>query len=220
MTVILGDPEAEPLWHARQWKAVEESLGQLLRSHRGPTAVRCHQIDPNTRDYIRFGRLGWNSKGHKKWIHDLDIDAGRESWVFGSVEAWAPGWTVCERERRPPDVYLAFWNQEASSAYSRSAAFNPCVVLAVGADRATDHERRDAIRIMAAATGSLLIASKQRTWGISASPTSRSFSRCIQDWPSVGLFRTGPRHDQAPGLDLFAEKGWEHHDLEELVSVQ
>jgi hypothetical protein len=114
--VVLGDPGAGPAWSEQRWKLIAEILDPLVLKARDRAAVRSTQLkkgagSPNQRS-ISFGRIGWNSQGHKKWVHASPTSDGVE---FIDTEVWAPSWTTCEREARPPDVYVAVRNEQSAT---------------------------------------------------------------------------------------------------------
>jgi hypothetical protein len=196
--VLLGDPAAEPLWASAIWSAVADSLDPLMSSSRGRTAVRSLQY--SARKVMRFGRIGWNKAGHQKWTHTAAqlSDSDRS---FGSVEVWAPSWTVCGTEDRPPDTFL--WIQNEAAIFSRSVSFNPTILLATAKDcDALDERRLTAVRALASVTHPLLHVRKERTWG---NAWAVGFTDAIQDLVVTGLFRPGKRHGGVPTVDAFAE---------------
>jgi hypothetical protein len=196
--VLLGDPAAEPLWSSTAWSAVVGSLDPLMSSARGKEAVRSLQY--SLRKPVRFGRIGWNAVGHQKWTlgGPLPSSAGR---VFSSVEAWAPSWTICERDNCPPDTFLYVQNEAA--IFSKGASFNPTVLLATAEDcEALREPRVEAVQALVSWTRPLLHVWKARTWGNSSTV---GFTDAIQDLVVTGLFKPGKRHSGVPTVDIFSE---------------
>ena len=100
--VILGNPQATPVWTASMWGQIAPMIDPLVVAARNRAAVRTTQLRrgaglPNQRS-ISFGRIGWNESGHRKWVHP-DPVAGEceDAAEFLSTEVWAPSWTVCEK---------------------------------------------------------------------------------------------------------------------------
>lgn len=116
------------LWHWSTWSAAIESLDSLVSAARDKASIRSTQyLQAEPSESIRFGRIGWNKKGHMKWTHASPVNrAESEDWRFFNAEAWAPSWTIYEREANAPDVYIHTMNATFSS--ERSSCF---VVLAL-----------------------------------------------------------------------------------------
>ncbi|MCG8591653.1 MAG: hypothetical protein MJE66_20335 [Proteobacteria bacterium] len=209
VTVLLGDPAVDPLWTRSVWDLAEPNLRPLMTSARGRAALRSHQTDTSTKSDVRFGRIGWNPKGHAKWLHDNSERTDR--WLFGSVEAWAPSWTVCERESRPPDAFLSISNEKAGRAFRRSARFNPVVVIALARDGDDLREPINAaIETIRRAISAVFVVQKCRPWGFAAG--ARGFKDSIQDFPHR-LFAAGENpHEKVPSLEIFAESWMELGD--------
>lgn len=104
--LLLAAPDAPPLWNAAQWTPFAASLDGLMAQARGKAGVRSHQYNPKGKP-ISFGRLGWDEKSHAKWTHTAATTQAR----FMTVEAWAPTWTLCEKDDQAPDVFLALANE-------------------------------------------------------------------------------------------------------------
>ena len=134
--IILGSPDVQPLWQWERWQRTADLIAPLSNLPRGKASVRCYQYVPNpsslgTKKEQNFGRLAWDIRSHAKWAHGSPITVDKcRDWDFGSMEAWAPSWTVCEREHLAPDFYFQMANEEMSRAYGKKPAFNPLVVLA------------------------------------------------------------------------------------------
>jgi hypothetical protein len=75
---VLGDPKAEPAWIEPRWERIAHIFDPLIQKARDRAAVRSTQLNfgPGSPDQraISFGRIGWNDKGHKKWVHALITD--------------------------------------------------------------------------------------------------------------------------------------------------
>src|SRR5271154_6237501 len=87
--VVLGDPRAEPARSESRWECIAHIFDPLVQKARDRAAVRSTQLSvgpgsPNQRA-ISFGRIGWNDKGHKKWVHAPTTGDGTE---FISTEVW------------------------------------------------------------------------------------------------------------------------------------
>jgi hypothetical protein len=203
--VVLGDPQQPPAWSAPVWAKIVPLLDPLIKTARDKAAVRSTQVrcdagSPNQSD-IRFGRIGWNAAGHRKWVHG-DRSEGK-SIEFVDVEVWAPSWTVCERESRAPDLFFKMKNEQ--SALGEVVTFNPVLLLALAADQ--PENVRDTGLVAAAGLSdvcsALLRVRRRRNWGYRLDHPDRE--NAILDYSP---FRVGPRHDRPVSLDLF-ERVWE-----------
>lgn len=203
--VILGSPEVPPLWHWERWQWAANLIAPISNLPRGQASVRCHQYVPNpsrlgTKKAQKFGRLGWDVRSHAKWAHGspITVDTCRD-WDFGSMEAWAPSWTVCEREGLAPDFYFKMANEQMSRAYGKKPAFNPLVVLA--ASLSLDGSYRSSFRAAADALAehvvARLFATRVRPWGHLLDTGGDAFHLAICDLGTGGgLFRVGNPHER------------------------
>jgi hypothetical protein len=206
--VVLGNPDSVPLWHWEVWRHFESAIDPLIRAARGKPALRSMQYLPGKKpETVRFGRLGWKETDHEKWVHrsprEREASRGR---VFHDVELWAPSWNACEREGRPPDVFVSISNESAVHA---TPSFNSVVLLAVIADFAR-HQPQLTVQVLTVLrrlTLAKLVARSHRPWGKPWG--SIGFRDAINDLYISGLFRPGPRHtDQTPTVELFSDS-WE-----------
>ena len=203
---FLGDPKTAPLWQWPQWNAVLPTLDPIIAAARAKAAVRSNQYLPNQQGTVKFGRIGWNVKGHEKWVHISPTNSPESStWAFLSVEVWAPSWNVCQRENLAPDVFLGITNEALSGGHGRELSFNPVVIFAVFADlaEAIPEQVQAAASQIATTTAAKLCGHQVRPWGISS---GIGFSYAIQDLGITGLFKPGPRHTDTVDFDLLAEK--------------
>jgi hypothetical protein len=207
--VILGDPAAEPAWTEPRWKLIADVLDPLMQKARDRAAVRSSQLrkgpgSPNQRS-ISFGRIGWNPQGHKKWVHSASANNTNE---FILAEAWAPSWTVCERENRAPDVYVTVRNHQY--VQGEPVTFNPILILAVGLNAddsiiATAQASADALSNI---LKSVLRVRCVRPWGIRRGLIFGVYTDVIGHLHTVGLFKPGPLNDRPPSVEMFKSK-WE-----------
>jgi hypothetical protein len=200
VTVLLGDPSAPPLWRWTAWQEAARALDPLVAEARGPAALRSTQYDGSAE--VRFGRIGWNAAGHAKWTHGSPV-TGEASlrWRFADAEAWAPGWTACEREDRAPDVFLLV-KSEASSGQGQPLAFEPVVLLAAAADLGAGVQADAAAEALRALTAARLVAHTRRPGGIAS---GSGFTAALQDVASTGeLYAPGKRHARAVDVRTLA----------------
>jgi hypothetical protein len=205
--VILGNPATEPAWIEPKWKSISEILNPLVQQARGSAAVRSSQMragtgSPNQRG-ISFGRIGWNEKGHEKWIHSSSNNIGNE---FISTEVWCPSWTSCEREGLAPDVYVAIRNEK--SAPTQQVTFNPIFILAVALDADVQivSKAQSSAEMISETLNYILRVRCARTWGVRFG--NMGFTNAIGDLFVGGLFKPGPRNQKPPSIEML-EGSWE-----------
>jgi hypothetical protein len=207
--VVLGHPDAPPLWNWNVWQRFVPAIDPLIQGARGKPAVRSIQLLPGRAGEVKFGRLGWRGADHQKWSHGSPTnEEDSKSWSFLSLEVWAPGWTACEREGVAPDVFLSVVNESLGGGYRHELLFNPVVVFAVVSELARRRPSDvstvvSALRELASAK---LVGYKRRSWGKAFG--SVGLTNSIQDLAVSGLFKPGPRHKGEVGFHLFADK-WE-----------
>lgn len=205
--VALGDPKTAPLWRWKVWQRFLPAIDQLMNTARGKPAVRSTQFLAKLAGEVKFGRLGWKEADHQKWCHGSPTNKDTsKSWRFLSTEVWAPAWTACEREDLAPDVFLSIADESLAGGPRKGLQFNPVVILAVASELARKHptELDIAVAALRELTLAKLLAYKRRAWGKSVG--SNGFTNAIQDLVFSGLFIPGPRHEDEPGVRLFADK--------------
>ncbi|MDO8051269.1 hypothetical protein O3301_22630 [Janthinobacterium sp. SUN211] len=209
--LLLAAPAAAPLWDAAQWMPFAASLDGLMAqaSARGKPGVRSHQYNPKGKP-ISFGRLGWDDKSHAKWTHTPETRDAR----FMSLEAWAPTWTICEKDGQAPDVFLALANESLLGRADKPLQFGQRLVCAIATDLGPEAAAlRHSLAQLAAQQDAVVFAHTQRQWG-SASPYG-GFTDAIQDMLIGGLFRQDDPHVQPLDDATFREK-WTLLDLPHL----
>jgi hypothetical protein len=202
--VILGYLEAEPAWTEPRWCRIAATLDPLISKARGSAGVRSVQFragpgSPNNRA-ISFGRIGWSTQGHGKWVHPSGHAA--DTPFFISTEVWAPSPKACERDGQPPDVYVAVRN--ARSVPEEQVTFNPIFLLAVAVG--LEVSAKPAAETLAALLGALVRARCVRPWGFRFGEAA--FTNAIGDLCTTGLFKLGPRNQRQPSLEML-EGSWE-----------
>lgn len=203
---LLGSPTATPLWHWKPWNAILPTIDPIISAARDRAAVRSDQYHPNQGGEVKFGRIGWNEKGHEKWTHGSPSNSPESlQWKFLSVEVWGPSWTTCGRDDLAPDVYLSIINEKLTGSADRKLSFNPVVIFAVACDLVAEKspDIHAAVKALAKTTKAKLCGHKVRPWGNS---TGVGFNNAIQDLSITGLFKPGPRHTEKVDFDLLAEK--------------
>lgn len=207
--LLLAAPDAPPLWDAAQWTPFAASLDGLMAQAgaRGKAGVRSHQYNPKGKP-IPFGRLGWNDKSHARWTHTAATTDAR----FMSLEAWAPTWTVCEKDDQAPDVFFALANESLLGLAGKPLQFGQRLVCAIATDMGPDAAAtlRQALAQLAAQQDAVVFAHARRQWG-RASPYG-GFTGAIQDMLIGGLFRQDAPH--ARPLDEAAfQDAWSKLDI-------
>ena len=197
--VMLGNPAAEPAWAEPVWRTISSALDPLIQSARDKAAVRSTQLKPGPGSprAISFGRIGWNERGHKKWIHSSGAhDTGI---VFISSEVWAPSWTICKREGCLPDTYFAIRNAQLKP--EQQVSFNPVVLLAVALDQSSHllEQGRESAETIAQTLSSVLRVQCKRPWGYRS---GEIYTNGIGYLTVSGLFKPGPRHQGEVSVSL------------------
>lgn len=198
--LLLAAPDAPPLWDAAQWMPFAASLDGLMVQARGKASVRCHQYNPKGKP-IAFGRLGWDDKSHAKWTHTPQTTEAR----FMSLEAWAPAWTLCEKDGQAPDVFLALANEALLGLAGKPLQFGQRLVCAIATDMGEDAAAtlQATLAQLAAQQDAVLFAHTRRQWG-SASPYG-GFTDAIQDMLIGGLFQPDDPHARPLDAATFRE---------------
>jgi hypothetical protein len=204
--VLLGDPAAQPLWYWSRWQRAMAHLDGVVRSARGPAALRSTQYLPNHGGTVKFGRIGWNERDQQKWTHGSPANETTSGkWTFMSAELWAPSWTQCERDRAAPDVFLSVSNESQGAT---NPAFNPVVMLAIISELAVRSLPvvADAVAGLREVLNPRLVGFQRRPWGRTVGELG--YNGAIQDLHVSGLFKPGRRHERPVDLSLFAGQ-WE-----------
>lgn len=188
--LLLAAPGAPGLWQSEQWAPLAAGLAPVLAQTRskGKAGVRSHQYNPQGKS-LAFGRMGWDDRSHAKWTHGPDGTDAR----FMSMEAWAPTWTVCEKEQLAPDLYLSLANEALLNRPDQPLLFGQRLVCAVATDLGPQAaaRARQALAALAVRQQAVLFAHTRRPWGHAAFD---GFSQAIQDLLIGGLFQPGDVH--------------------------
>jgi hypothetical protein len=204
--LLLAAPAAPPLWEAAQWTPFSASLDGLIQQARGKAAVRSHQYNPKGKP-IPFGRLGWDGKSHAKWTHTPETTEAR----FMSLEAWAPAWTLCEKDNLAPDLFLALANESLLGLAGKRLQFGQRLVCAIASDMGPDAAAtlRQSLAQLATQQDAVVFAHTRRQWGRAA---YGGFTGAIQDMLISGLFQPDDPHARPLDASTFRE-AWTRIDL-------
>ena len=208
--LLLAAPDAPALWNAEQWAPFAASLDVLVAQARtrGKAGVRSHQYNPKGKP-IAFGRLGWDDTSHAKWTHTPATTQAR----FMTLEAWAPSWTVCEKDGQAPDVFLALANESLLGRAGKPLQFGQRLVCAIATDMGPEAAAtlRQALAQLAAQQDAVVFAHTRRQWG-RASPYG-GFTGAIQDMLIGGLFQPDDPHAR-PLDDATFHDAWSKLDIQ------
>ena len=197
--LLLAAPDAPPLWEAAQWLPFAASLDGVVAQARGKASVRSHQYNPKGKP-IPFGRLGWDAKSHAKWTHTPATTEAR----FMSLEAWAPTWTICEKDDQAPDLFLAMANESLLGLAGKTLQFSQRLVCAIATDMGPEATAslRLSLAQLAAQQNAVIFAHTQRQWGRAA---YGGFTGAIQDMLIGGLFQPDDPHARPIDAATFRE---------------
>ena len=203
---LLGAPDSPKLWEESQWQSLVADLGQYAESSRGKTAVRTTQYDTLGKK-ISFGRLGWNSNSHRKWVHSNAQDRSVRP-TFHDLEVWAPARTLCWREELSPDFFFNVVNPNHLNVHSK-ILFNQVVVCALAQDLGTDRALalQRALRSFATILSAPIFVRKTRPWGLGPGHLG-GYTNVVESMALLHLFEIGNPHRRPLNLDTFSES-WE-----------
>ena len=176
-----GTEDSPDLWKWRHWEPWAIALAPFMMSPRGKATVRCLQHSADPRKMIPFGKLYWDEKSHQRWSHSSPMSSDEcAHWEFLSLEAWTPSWTICERERIPPEFFFSLRNPNYHRrACKRSGPFLVCAI-ASSLEHSKVTELESVLGSLAKTLSISVFAHKKRPWGIS-SYGKDSFTYSIQD---------------------------------------
>jgi hypothetical protein len=188
--LLLPGPAAPELWKSSNWKVLEAAINPYMASQRGKASVRTIQYS-STGKPISFGRLGWDSKSHEKWVHQ---ETGLEGAIFVHVEVWSPSWSQSEKDNRAPDFYFALANERRIGSSDKKLLFNQRLICAIAHDREPGEiaslEQRFAL--LAKQLSAAVFAKTTRPWGLSIG--GGGFTSALQDMAISHLFKPGDPH--------------------------
>lgn len=205
--VMLGHRDGDKPWVASSWARISAALNPLVATARDRAAVRTTQWEPKpASSYFRprsFGRLAWNEKSASKWVHASDglLQSGEIS-AFQLCDLWAPSWSTCGRDNRPPDAFFSMGNESDRISGAVAQSFSSTCILAVASDSASaDNDGAvEAAKAIADVTSSVLRAYCHRPWGIAFGAST--YTDSIQDLGLTGLFKPGPYQTWPLSLDI------------------
>jgi hypothetical protein len=64
-----------------------------------------NETDKYYKEY-KMGKLNWDKKSNEKWTFKAD-----DKRYFSHFESWTPRWTICDKIKKAPDIYLSFNNE-------------------------------------------------------------------------------------------------------------
>lgn len=204
--VILSGPRTIPPWSWEKWSAISTFLEPFTITARGKISLRTTQISKDSRKKIPFGKLGWDDESHSRWTHGspITLETSR-GWLFLSAEAWAPSWTLCEKNGEAPDFFISLRNAPMGDE-SNASQFGAVLILALSGSE-VENRRSDfrmAVSSVAKSVASPLIVWKRRTWGRPFG--AAGFTDALNDLAVTGLFKVGNPHQRLLDAATFAEE--------------
>jgi hypothetical protein len=201
-----------PLWFYEKWTRVADALDPIVAAIGHEVGVRTTQDDQNRKD-VRFGKLGWDEKSHRKWTHNSpDTAPASEGWRFMLGEIWAPRWTVCERAHREPELFISFENPHLL-APPKPGQYNQLFHLALPIRFFKAHEAMATTAVMRTAQELDAVLLVMRIVPFLASGDS------IQDALNNHLRYIGMEDDMVPDLTRIPGQ-WMPYDPKRIWSVQ
>ena len=196
--LLLAAPGSPGLWQAEQWRPFAAAIDPVVAQARaGKSGVRTHQYNPQGK-LIPFGRMGWDTKSHAKWTHTADTAGAR----FMRLEAWAPTWTVCEKDDLAPDLFISLFNEAHLTAAGRPLLFGQRLVCAVATELGEEAcaTLKQALAQLALQQQAPVLAHARRPWG---KAMLGGFGSAIQDLALTDLFKPGNPHARPLDAETF-----------------
>lgn len=129
---------------------------------------------------IKLGRLKWESKTHEKWtIQNLEDN------YFLNFELWTPIWTVCEKRKSPPDIFIKIFN-ERNFEIKSDIQFGYFIVIAIG--RNLNIDSKPILKELSQTINAKATVLKTRKWGKPEKFGNWTFVNWIQDTFSNGIY--------------------------------
>jgi hypothetical protein len=135
--LIFGEniPGKEP-WLENEWFNNFEPLFDKIieiSSYKKDTGLRVLEMAKETetskyREY-KMGKLKWDKKSNEKWTLKAD-----DTRYFLHFEAWTPRWTICDKTRKAPDIYLSFNNEKNYPGSKKPLQFDILGSIAISED--------------------------------------------------------------------------------------
>jgi hypothetical protein len=133
-----------------------------ISSYKNDTGLRVleykkeQETDKYYKEY-KLGRLKWDRKSHEKWTLK-----NNDKRIFHHYQSWTPLWTICEKNDRPPDVYIAF-SDERSIYGNDPLQFDILVIIAISVE--TGNIPKEIIIELSKLFKSKRTVYNKRTWG-------------------------------------------------------
>lgn len=183
-------PWKNDIWSEQIQPLIDKIL--VISTEYKNTGIRVlkYEQKPNSEYYkdIKFGRLRWDNKSHKKWTVHNENDN-----FFQHFELWTPIWTICEKNNSAPDIFISI-NNEENFAKNADRQFNAFVVLAIAADLKAD--LREVIIELSKKFFSKRTVVVTRKWseGKRDKDENWTFHNWIQDTYSNGIYKGKSLH--------------------------
>ncbi|MWW26306.1 hypothetical protein [Algibacter lectus] len=190
--ILFGDnPKSGFLWTKEFWTSkTEPLLNQILNLsvNKIETGLKVLEYDfKNTTDKYRgelkFGQLKWDKKSHNKWILEKN-----DTKLFTHFESWTPKRTICEKNDKSPDVFIAIWN-ERHLGEDRNYQFDYLITIAIAKD--LNKETKSVIKKVSKCLNAKKTIFCERTWGRGKIDKNEcwEFRKWIQDISSNGIYK-------------------------------
>ncbi len=196
-------PTGSP-WHWVEWSRIAADLDPVVKACRGTPLLKSLQRQASTKEWLKFGKLVWNTESFQKWTHGSPLTTtSSATWDFFNTEIAAPSLPTCAKDGLPPDFFLVIHNEKFNHT-DKQLAFTMRLIVALATDMdANIHSTlQSALENFATRYTALLTASIERPWG---KQQGSSYTDSVQDIPHVGLFKLGDYHSRPVNLETLAD---------------
>jgi hypothetical protein len=105
--VILSKSDNYAIHDWEEWQKCFELLDPILKDFPDKISIRSSQTTPASSKWLSFGRMTWSEKNNIKWTSKYKTgEDKKEELKFYHTEFWSPSWTVCDREKLSPDLFM------------------------------------------------------------------------------------------------------------------
>ncbi len=105
--IILTKLTKHKLHDWENWGKCFHILDSVIKKYSDIMSVRTSQSVPKSSRWLSFGRMTWNEKNNIKWTSKYKTgDDKKEHLEFFDTEFWSPSWTICDKEKLSPKIFM------------------------------------------------------------------------------------------------------------------